>query len=193
MSAITYSLYASTRSAVSVLALGLALSACSAEQQAAKPDTVTSSSSVASNYTGSTYVASRAITAGSWPADVPVSCDYLNPDAIKNLTPETIQWLAEIFPNGLTRHEHFIVVRDTGYTGEIGQGGHSAFMQAVPGRVESFERMTSAFANQSMLPTWNTFREHHVQVRSTGYQGLFLCGGHNCWIAGGCDNLGRRK
>lgn len=184
------------RFTIGVFAFAFCLSACSEKDQAALPITAASNnSSSLSSSSGrtNTVVANRTITVGRWPANVPVSCDLLNPDAIKSLSTETIQWLAEIFPSGLTRHEHFVVVRDTGYEGEIGQGGHDYFLDSQAGRRESFERMSTAFANQSMLPTWPNFREHHVQVRQSGYQGIFLCGGHNCWIAGGCDNLGRRK
>ena len=131
--------------------------------------------------------------AGSIAAGQAVSCDALNPDAIKKLSSETILWLAEILPNGLTRHEHFLIARDLGYEGECGKGGHSAWMNAKPGRLESFERITLSYANQWMgsaaIPTRIV---HHVDARTKGYSGVFLCGGHVCYLEGKCDNLGRR-
>ena len=126
-------------------------------------------------------------------AGTPISCDALNPDAIKKLTPETITWLAELVHNGLTRHEHYVIARDQGYEGEFGQGGHTAWLNAKPGRLESFERLSTAFAQQWMgtaaIPTRAI---HHVDARARGYKGIFLCGGHTCFLEGKCDSLGRR-
>lgn len=131
------------------------------------------------------------ISYSSIAAGTPISCDYFNPDAIKNLDAGTIGWLAAIQPNGLTLHEQFYVARQQGYGGAFGHGEHGAWLAADPARSSSFNAAVAAMAN-APLDGFGTFSQHHIIRRRAGYFGLFLCGGDTCFQSGQCDNLGRR-
>lgn len=132
------------------------------------------------------------IQIGSIPAGVPISCDYFNPDAIKQLPESTIRWLATIQPSGLTLHENYLAARQAGYNGAFGAGEHAAYQAQNPAYQAHFQGIVASMANNPN-PPYATFREHHVGQRAAGYQGLFLCGGGACFFSGGCDELGRRK
>ncbi len=117
-------------------------------------------------------------------------CRDLEPAAIRKLSEATIRWLATLQPSGLTLHETFVVARQTGFTGAFGQGEHNLFLAGNPGANAEFQSRVTATAPQS-TPPYATFAEHHVQMRAAGYQGLWLCGGGNCFLEGRCDALGR--
>lgn len=188
-------------SRVALAMLAIVLSACSQDQSegGAVPSTLNSSSYSSSppstNNNNASYRSPTAldITVGTYPANLDVSCDHFNPDAAKKLRPEIIAWMAEIFPSGINRYEHFMIGRTLGFLGQYGQSEHNNFLDAQLGRREAFDQMTALYANQSYLSVgYGTLREHHVAARASGYRGVFLCGGHNCWLAGQCDAYGRR-
>ena len=126
------------------------------------------------------------------PDGLAMSCDYFNPDAIKNLSESTIVWLATIQPSGLTLHENYFVARQQGYNGAFGNGQHNAWLAQNPSLAAPFSSAVQALANSPNAP-YATFAAHHVAKRAAGYRGLFLCGGGACYEQGQCDDLGRRK
>lgn len=132
------------------------------------------------------------ISTGLISANVPMSCDFFNPTAIQQLSVETISWLAEILPNGLTRHHHWLIARQLGYNGELGIGGHSAFLNADPARLTAFEMATTEAAS-SQVAGVGSLRQHYANQRLGGYKGLFICGGAACYLANQCDEYGRLK
>lgn len=134
----------------------------------------------------------QGITKGYIAANVPIGCDYFNPETIREMPVEVIEWMAEIFPTGLTRHHHWTIARTLGYSGEFGQGGHSAYLESDPIRLKAFSDAINATANQP-TGTGITLGQHFVNTRASGYKGVFMCGGHNCYLAGQCDEYGRRK
>lgn len=134
----------------------------------------------------------QAIQMGVVAAGTPIVCDHLNPDAIKNLSTKTIEWLATLQPSGLTLHENYFVARQQGYSGAFGRGEHVAWMDKDSERRAQFDAAVSALANTPTAP-YASFRDHHVGRRNAGYRGLFLCGGDACFSAGQCDDLGRRR
>ena len=129
---------------------------------------------------------------GKIPDGLAMSCDYLNPDAIKNLSEATISWLATIQPSGLTLHENYVVARQQGYNGAFGNGEHSAWLSQNPTLAGPFATAVQTLAS-APNPPYATFAAHHVAKRAAGYRGLFLCGGGSCYEQGQCDSLGRRK
>ena len=129
---------------------------------------------------------------GRIPDGLAMSCDYLNPDAIKTLSESTIVWLATLQPSGLTLHENYVVARQQGYNGAFGNGEHNAWLSQNPALATPFAAAVQSLAS-APNPPYATFAAHHVAKRAAGYRGLFLCGGGSCYEQGQCDDLGRRK
>lgn len=134
----------------------------------------------------------NAFQVGTVTAGAPINCEQFNPDAIKALSTETIEWLAILQPSGLTLHENFLVARQQGYNGAFGRGEHLAWMNEDSQRRVQFDAASVELASTSVAP-YGSFREHHLARRSAGYRGLFLCGGDACFQSGACDDLGRRR
>ena len=121
-----------------------------------------------------------------------ITCDQLNPDAIKSLSTETIAWLGSLQPSGLTLHENYLIARQSGYNGAFGHGEHNAWLVADPSRQNTFNAAVSAFSNQPVAPSWSTRIVHNRDRKNAGYLGVFVCGGDSCYQAGQCDAYGRR-
>lgn len=132
------------------------------------------------------------ITKGYVAAGVPMSCDHFTPDKIEAMPVDVIEWMAEIFPSGITRHMHWTLARQLGYNGDLGTGGHAAYTTADPARQAAFDKAVSDYANTPVAGV-GTLKDNFANARASGYKGVFLCGGHNCWVAGNCDAYGRLK
>ena len=136
--------------------------------------------------------ATQGITYGVVSDGTPISCDLLNPTAIKSLSAETIQWLASTQPSGIDLHEQYVIARQQGYNGAFGHGEHLAWLAQDSSRATAFNNAVQVAAQAPMLPEWATRAAHNADRRAAGYQGLFLCGGDICFQAGQCDSLGRQ-
>lgn len=132
------------------------------------------------------------IRVGYIAANVPLGCDNFTPEKIGQFSTEVIEWLAEILPTQVTRHHQWTIGRNLGYNGELGQGGHAAYLTADPARQVAFDNALKA-VTETPTGTGITLGQHFVNSRAAGYKGLFVCGGHNCYMSGQCDAWGRRK
>lgn len=132
------------------------------------------------------------IRVGYVAANVPLGCDNFKPETVGQLSTDVLEWMAEIIPPGLTRHQHWSIARTLGYNGELGQGGHSAYLAGDPARLTAFQNAVNAVIS-TPTGTGITLGEHYAASRAAGYKGVFVCGGHNCYLSGQCDAWGRRK
>ena len=142
--------------------------------------------------TSTTLASSAPISYGAIADGAAITCDQLNPDAIKSLSTDTIAWLGSLQPSGLTLHENYLIARQAGYNGAFGHGEHNTWLAADPSRQSTFNTAVSAFANQPVAPSWSTRVDHNRDRKNAGYLGLFICGGDSCYQAGQCDAYGRR-
>ena len=154
---------------------------------------IASDSTDAASPASATLASTAPISYGAIASGAAITCDQLNPDAIKSLSTDTIAWLGSLQTSGLTLHENYLIARQSGYNGAFGHGEHNAWLAQDPSRLSTFNAAVTAFANQPVAPSWSTRIAHNQDRKNAGYKGVFECGGDSCFQAGGCDEYGRRN